>query len=119
MDEYLKTACQHCGGHLEFPADAAGAKVPCPHCHAETVLNPLAEPSTPEFPDEEKLLARIQRSSQEGDDPLQRSVKKVAILAGILVLLLVALAVAAAWLSHLKKRPPVSRPAPAQIKQEQ
>src|SRR5579885_3393075 len=31
-------SCQHCGGHIEFPAEGAGMRVPCPHCTAETIL---------------------------------------------------------------------------------
>lgn len=34
----LKGECQHCGGHLEFPAEAAGASAECPHCHQNTEL---------------------------------------------------------------------------------
>ena len=35
---YLKTACRHCGGPIEFPGEHAGAVVACPHCGQETVL---------------------------------------------------------------------------------
>src|ERR1700746_2979333 len=36
--KYLKGECQHCSGHLEFPADAVGAAVECPHCGQQTEL---------------------------------------------------------------------------------
>lgn len=34
----LKGVCQHCGGHIEFPADAAGCATQCPHCGHQTEL---------------------------------------------------------------------------------
>ena len=34
----LNGQCQHCGGHIEFPAEAAGASAECPHCHQTTEL---------------------------------------------------------------------------------
>ena len=33
-----KGACVKCGGHIAFPAEAAGSKIPCPHCRALTPL---------------------------------------------------------------------------------
>ena len=36
--DYVKGVCRHCGGHLEFPADAAGEHIDCPHCGQKTVL---------------------------------------------------------------------------------
>jgi hypothetical protein len=36
--QYIKGACVNCGGHIEFPAEALGAKVKCPHCNWETQL---------------------------------------------------------------------------------
>jgi hypothetical protein len=45
--KYLKGACQHCGGHLEFLADHIGMVVPCPHCGQETELMLLAPPEQP------------------------------------------------------------------------
>jgi len=36
--KYLKCACASCGGHIEFPADAIGSTVPCPHCGWQTEL---------------------------------------------------------------------------------
>jgi hypothetical protein len=35
---FYKCACPACGGHIEFPAEYVGDKVPCPHCLAEVVL---------------------------------------------------------------------------------
>jgi hypothetical protein len=39
---YLKAACALCGEHIEFPAEAAGATVACPHCAGQTTLQPIA-----------------------------------------------------------------------------
>ena len=36
--EYLKCECANCGGHLEYPPEAAGLSLPCPHCRLETLL---------------------------------------------------------------------------------
>ena len=35
---YLKCACAHCGGHIEFPMEAVGQSVACPHCGQLTAL---------------------------------------------------------------------------------
>ena len=35
---YIKGGCTHCGGHIEFPREAVGAEVACPHCGATTAL---------------------------------------------------------------------------------
>ncbi len=39
----IKGECQHCGGHLEFPAEGIGLTATCPHCGNETELQ-LATP---------------------------------------------------------------------------
>jgi hypothetical protein len=36
--KYLKCECQHCGGHIEFPAEAVGTPSDCPHCGQTTEL---------------------------------------------------------------------------------
>ncbi|MEN9574641.1 MAG: hypothetical protein RL514_2496 [Verrucomicrobiota bacterium] len=38
MPGFLKCTCEHCGGRIEYPAEAVGANVPCPHCQQETPL---------------------------------------------------------------------------------
>jgi len=48
--KYLKGACQHCGGHLEYQADHIGMVVPCPHCQQETELLLLPPPQEPGLP---------------------------------------------------------------------
>jgi len=48
--KHLRGECQHCGGHLEFPAESIGLQAPCPHCGQQTELmleRPPEEPSLP------------------------------------------------------------------------
>ena len=48
--KYLKGECSHCGGRIEFPADAIGATIDCPHCGKATELmlaTPPEESSKP------------------------------------------------------------------------
>src|SRR5213079_3427373 len=48
--KYLKGACQHCGGHIEFPAEMIGTATTCPHCRQETELllaTPAIESTVP------------------------------------------------------------------------
>jgi uncharacterized OB-fold protein len=37
-NNFVKSACRQCGGHLEFPAAAAGETIACPHCGQPTEL---------------------------------------------------------------------------------
>jgi hypothetical protein len=37
---YLKTACERCSGHIEYPTELAGQSVECPHCHQPAPLPP-------------------------------------------------------------------------------
>jgi hypothetical protein len=49
--KFIKCACTHCGGHIEFPAEALGMAVPCPHCSKKTSLLPnLAPPPSESAP---------------------------------------------------------------------
>jgi hypothetical protein len=41
-DNFAKCACQHCGGHIEFPAEGVGRKIACPHCGEPTLLTHAA-----------------------------------------------------------------------------
>lgn len=38
MAGFLKCNCEHCGGRIEYPAEAVGASAACPHCQRETPL---------------------------------------------------------------------------------
>jgi ribosomal protein S27E len=42
--KYLKGSCQHCNNHIEFPAEASGSVVSCPHCGSQVTL--IADTST-------------------------------------------------------------------------
>ena len=49
-NKFLKGECQHCGGHLEFPAESIGLAATCPRCGRETELmlaTPPVEPTVP------------------------------------------------------------------------
>src|SRR5258706_738107 len=43
--KHLKGNCSHCSGPIEFPADALGMTVDCPHCGQQTELT-LPPPDT-------------------------------------------------------------------------
>lgn len=48
--KFLKGECQHCHGHIEFPAESAGLTTACPHCGKQTDLLlalPKDEPTIP------------------------------------------------------------------------
>ena len=48
--KFLKGECQHCHGHIEFPAESAGLTNNCPHCGKQTELLlavPKEEPTIP------------------------------------------------------------------------
>ena len=45
--KYLKGECSHCGGRIEFPADAIGMTTECPHCGKSTELALSAPPDQP------------------------------------------------------------------------
>ena len=48
--KFLKGECQHCHGHIEFPAESAGLTTDCPHCGKQTELLlalPNDEPTIP------------------------------------------------------------------------
>ena len=42
--KFLKAACQHCDGHIEFPTEMVGLATTCPHCGQSTELL-LASPA--------------------------------------------------------------------------
>lgn len=57
---FCKASCEHCGQHIEFPAEAAGIKVACPTCAKETILVsdvPIAMEKLDEITDEELQTA--------------------------------------------------------------
>jgi hypothetical protein len=48
--KFLKGECQHCAGHLEFPAEMAGLPTDCPHCGKQTELLLAARTDEPIIP---------------------------------------------------------------------
>ena len=42
---HAKCSCQNCGTHLEFPIEAAGMLLDCPHCRQATLLSLNAPPA--------------------------------------------------------------------------
>jgi len=44
-DNFEKGECRACGGHLEFPAEAVGETIECPHCGKPTALAAGAAPN--------------------------------------------------------------------------
>ena len=39
---YLKVSCDECDGHVEYPVEAGGTRINCPHC-GKSILLPLPE----------------------------------------------------------------------------
>jgi Zn-dependent protease with chaperone function len=37
-EEFVRVGCQHCGNHIEFPAELLGSSINCPHCNGSTTL---------------------------------------------------------------------------------
>jgi DNA-directed RNA polymerase subunit RPC12/RpoP len=58
---YLKAACQHCKGHIEYPSEFAGQSVECPHCKQTTTLPPSTPP--PPLPVINPVKASIEKAS--------------------------------------------------------
>jgi hypothetical protein len=52
-----KCACEHCGNHIEFPIDSAGAAIDCPHCSQRTTLSLSAPAPRSDRPSSVELLA--------------------------------------------------------------
>lgn len=68
MNEELlaKCSCSHCGNHLEFPLEGAGALIACPHCGQQTRLT-LEAPPPSERPSAAELLAGFSGSIKRTD----------------------------------------------------
>ena len=41
--KFSKCECRHCKGHIEFPNEAGGETIPCPHCGQMTELPALVK----------------------------------------------------------------------------
>ena len=96
---FCLASCRHCGQHIEFPAEGAGMRVPCPHCAEETVL---IEETTPDAGGE--ITAAELKAALSGVAPRRRisifyqaGLLAVALFMVLLPLAYLALAVFAAW----------------------
>lgn len=83
MPGFLKCTCEHCGGRIEYPAEAVGANVACPHCQQETPL---------------KL------DSDDGADVVVVGGGKAKLVMGVVVASLFAVAALAATLVWVKRK---------------
>ncbi len=55
---FAKCSCSNCGTHLEFPIEAAGAVIDCPHCRHSTELTLTAPAaSLPDHPSAAELVS--------------------------------------------------------------
>ncbi len=56
---FAKCGCRHCGNHIEFPLDASGTTINCPHCNQPTELDLTPPPAVhfPNRPSAAELLA--------------------------------------------------------------
>jgi len=57
--DFIKGACRQCGGHLEFPADAVGQTITCPHCGNTTVLIAPNLPGNPRISRRTRLAIAV------------------------------------------------------------
>jgi hypothetical protein len=66
---YLKTDCEKCSGHIEYPTELAGQSIECPHCQQMTTLpSPFTPPPLPPInqkTNKEPIIVQIYRGSQE------------------------------------------------------
>ena len=60
MSTEAKCNCQHCNGHIAFPAEMAGQMFECPHCKLETLLFiPLTDKPAPQSAPSKKRISAI------------------------------------------------------------
>ena len=102
MNEELlgKCGCAYCGNHIEFPVEAGGTRIECPHCGKPTELNLLAPP----VPEGGKLSAAHVVAAFGGPVPRTRvslfyrlGLVLVTVMMVLLPLAYLALIAAAAW----------------------
>src|SRR6267142_839397 len=100
MNEELlaKCSCAHCGNHLEFPLEGAGAIVVCPHCGQQTQLT-LEAPPQSDKPSAAELLAAFTNSIRRTRASFfyQINLILVTLIMLILPVVYVGMIVAAAW----------------------
>ncbi|MEI9865235.1 MAG: M48 family metalloprotease [Limisphaerales bacterium] len=96
---YAKCGCQNCDTHIEFPLDAAGMTVKCPHCNQSTLLSFEAPPLTSSKPTSPMILNAFQSGIRPDRVSFfyQIGLVMVAVMMVILPLIYVALVAAAGW----------------------
>jgi Zn-dependent protease with chaperone function len=98
---YAKCGCQNCGTHIEFPIEAAGMTLACPHCKQATALSLEAPPV--KTSDGKPASPEILNAFQSGICPARPSffyrigLVLVAIVMVILPLIYVAMIGAVGW----------------------
>ena len=99
---YLKIACEHCGGHIEYPSEMAGQSIQCPHCqHTITLPPPLPIPPQrmPAAPPPAPNSAPPSPSREISTQTLK---KKVGCIGSIVAIGIVALVI---WFAYNSSKP--------------
>lgn len=102
---HIKCPCRHCGGHIEFPTQAIGMTVHCPHCGQKTLLGRAGVPPGPSSPPQAEAPAEV------SGQPARRT--RVTVLAAIVLL---AVAAGAWWWRQREQSAKVPPPQPASLK---
>lgn len=103
-EKYSKMSCGACGGHLEFPAEAAGQTIDCPHCGKPLTLaapKPAAQSSTSTAA-EPKI--KMKPAPAQWDEPVAAKESKTPQMVFLVVLLMV-LGGGLWFYEHWKSRP--------------
>ena len=80
--KYYKAHCNHCGGHIEFPASAMEEVTSCPHCHQATVLRPF-ENTPVEVLAHKSALTEFNASTRSYEQASQLSQRVAAHMHGV------------------------------------
>jgi hypothetical protein len=96
---YLKAACEHCNGRIEYPSELAGQSIQCPHCQRTiTLRSPSVSPPPipPQPTPRPSLVPRALRPR-----PPRRSAI-MAKVGGIVAIAVVALVI---WFAYNSSKP--------------
>ena len=98
-DLFAKCACGHCGTHLEFPLESAGAVISCPHCGVSTALTLDAPPPPKDKIPVGDLLAAFEGSIRRPRVSVfyQLGLVLVAFMMALMPLIYIAMIAAAGW----------------------
>src|SRR5438874_153874 len=95
--KFFKATCAHCAGHIEFPDNAVGLMVNCPHCGQQTQLRSNTQPAPPVA----EAPVAVEINSDSAVPP-----RKALNLPLIVGLVGVVMALSAAGIFLLKRTPP-------------